>query len=89
MTSSSGWRLGQPVRGAQGARLASVRFSDCRLAEADFTKATFSRVDFRGSELAGLGGSLLGLGGAIIDSLQLMDLSPQLAAELGIKVEQA
>jgi uncharacterized protein YjbI with pentapeptide repeats len=73
----------------QGARLDSVRFDGCQLGEADFTKATLHKVDFRGSELSGLGGSLLDLRGAIVDSLQLMDLSPQLAAELGIVVEQA
>jgi uncharacterized protein YjbI with pentapeptide repeats len=73
----------------QGARLDSVRFDGCQLGEADFTKATLQRVDFRGSDLTGLAGSLLGLRGAIVDSLQLIDLSPQLAAELGIRVEQA
>lgn len=73
----------------QGAQLDSVRFDGCALAAADFTKATLSRVDFRGSDMAGLGGSLLGFGGAVVDSLQLIDLAPQLAAELGIQVKEA
>jgi uncharacterized protein YjbI with pentapeptide repeats len=73
----------------QGARLDSVRFDGCQLAETDFTKATLSRVDLRGSDLAALAGSLLVFRGATVDSLQLMDLAPRLAAELGIQVEQA
>ncbi len=73
----------------QGARLDSVRFDGCQLGEADFTKAELARVDFRDSDLAGLAGSLLSLRGATIDSLQLIDLAPQLAAELGIRVEDA
>ncbi len=70
----------------QGARITATLFRDCQLVEADFSKATFSRVDLRGSELAPAG-SLLGLGGAIIDTLQLMELARPLAQELGIVVE--
>ncbi len=54
--------------------------------EADFSKALLTRVDLRGSELA-LAGSVLGLRGAIVDPLQLMDLARTLAQELGIAVE--
>lgn len=72
----------------QGAQLYAVHFDGCQLTGTDFTKATLSHVDLRGSELA-LGGSLLGLRGAIVDSLQLMDLSRPLAHELGIVVKEA
>lgn len=75
------------LRGAdfQGARLRAVRFEGCRLAEADFSRAALEAVDLRGSELT-LAGSLLGLRGAIVDSVQVMELSRPLAAELGISV---
>lgn len=70
----------------QGAKIKETVFSGCQLLEADFTKAKLSRVDMRGSGLA-LAGSVLGLRGAIIDPLQLMELSRNLAQELGITVE--
>lgn len=70
----------------QGASLNATLFSRCQLAEADFSKAEMSLVDLRGSELA-LAGSVLGLRGAIIDPLQLMELARTLAQELGIAVE--
>jgi uncharacterized protein YjbI with pentapeptide repeats len=70
----------------QGANLDSTRFSGCDLLEADFSKARLERVDLRGSELA-LAGSVLGLRGAIIEPLQLMELARALAQELGITVE--
>jgi uncharacterized protein YjbI with pentapeptide repeats len=72
----------------QGATIEATRFAGCQLAEADFSKATMSRVDLRGSELA-LAGSLLGIGGAIIDQLQLLDLAGELARQLGISVEES
>jgi uncharacterized protein YjbI with pentapeptide repeats len=70
----------------QGASISATLFSGCKLLEADFSKADLSLVDLRGSELA-LAGSVLGLGGAIIDPLQLMELAQTLAQELGITVE--
>ena len=70
----------------QGANIEATLFSNCRLVEVDFTKASLSLVDLRGSELA-LVGSTLGLGGAIVDRLQLMELAGALAQELGILVE--
>jgi uncharacterized protein YjbI with pentapeptide repeats len=72
----------------QGASLDATLFSDCQLVEVDFSKAKLSLVDLRGSELA-LAGSVLGLRGAIIDPLQLMELARTLAQELGITVEDA
>jgi uncharacterized protein YjbI with pentapeptide repeats len=72
----------------QGAHIYATRFADCQMAAADFSKAELAHVDLRGSELA-LAGSLLALRGATIDSLQLMELSRPLAAELGIAVEEA
>jgi uncharacterized protein YjbI with pentapeptide repeats len=70
----------------QGASIKATVFSRCKLVEADFSKADMSLVDLRGSELR-LAGSVLGLRGAIIDPLQLMELSGTLAQELGITVE--
>jgi uncharacterized protein YjbI with pentapeptide repeats len=72
----------------QGAKIKKTVFSGCQLLEADFTKAELSHVDMRGSGLA-LAGSVLGLRGAIIDPLQLMELARTLAHELGITVEDA
>jgi hypothetical protein len=47
---------------------------------------TLSEVDFRSSELIDPRGDPLALRGAIVDSLQLIDLAPLLAARLGIRV---
>lgn len=72
----------------QGAKIKKTVFFGCQLLEADFSKAELSHVDMRGSGLA-LAGSVLGLRGAIIDPLQLMELARTLAHELGITVEDA
>ena len=72
----------------QGAKIDHTYFTGCRLLEADFSKAKMARVDLRGSELA-FAGSVLGLRGAILTPLQLMELGPALAHELGMSVEHA
>jgi uncharacterized protein YjbI with pentapeptide repeats len=76
------------LRGADfhGATLQNVAFEDCELADAQFAGAKLSNVDLRSSRIAGLK-SGEGLSGAIIDSLQLLDLAPLLAASIGLRVE--
>jgi fluoroquinolone resistance protein len=68
------------------AALQAVRFDRCRLVRADFSGARLTRVDLRGSELDPVG-DVAGLRGAIIDSIQLAGLAPQLARAAGIKVD--
>ncbi|HEU5334236.1 MAG TPA: pentapeptide repeat-containing protein [Actinocrinis sp.] len=69
-----------------GAALDHVSFPGSRLVEADFSKASCEHVDLRGAEL-GITGGHDGLRGTIVDSGQLVDLAPVLAAALGITVE--
>jgi uncharacterized protein YjbI with pentapeptide repeats len=71
----------------QGASIKATVFSRCQLVETDFSSADMSLVDLRGSELR-LAGSVLGLRGAIVDQLQLIELSHALAHELGITIEE-
>ncbi|MGX1270780.1 pentapeptide repeat-containing protein [Streptomyces phaeoluteigriseus] len=70
-----------------GARLERVEFVDCALRSADFTAATLTDTDLRGATELGIAGGLDRLSGAVISSVQLLDLAPVLAAELGIRVE--
>jgi uncharacterized protein YjbI with pentapeptide repeats len=70
----------------QGASVEATRFDGCELVETDFSEASMSLVDLRGSRLEPAG-SLRGLRGAIVDSVQLIELAGQLAHELGILVE--
>ena len=67
------------------AKLTQVSFEGCRLVSPDFTKGTFKDVDLTGADLAGPRG-VAGLRGATVSALQLIDLGPALADELGIKV---
>jgi uncharacterized protein YjbI with pentapeptide repeats len=71
----------------QGAAITASRFSGCRLVESDFSRSELSDVDLRGCELAPAG-SVLGLAGATIDELQLMELARPLARECGMTVEE-
>ncbi len=63
-----------------------VEFPSCEIRDTDFHGAQMSRVDLRGAALS-LRGSAASLSGAIVSSLQLIDLAPALAQELGIEVE--
>lgn len=68
-----------------GARLEEVRFDRCRLEETDFNGAELTNVDLRGSDLR-LGGDIAALRGAIIDTGQVIELAPRMAASLGLRV---
>jgi uncharacterized protein YjbI with pentapeptide repeats len=67
-----------------GANLRQVRFTGSQLHRLELEHAQLSSVDLRTSELEDPRGELRG---AIIDSVQLAGLAPQLAARLGIKVD--
>ena len=67
------------------ARLAQVTFDRSRLVSPEFANGTYTDVDLSGAELAGARGAT-GLKGATVSSLQLIDLGPLLATELGITV---
>ena len=58
----------------------------CRLLRADFSGATLTRVDLRGSELDPVG-DVGGLRGAMIDAVQLAGLAALLARAAGIRVD--
>ena len=67
------------------ATLEKVDFAGSRLVSPDFGRARMKDVDVSGADLAGPRG-LAGLRGATVSRLQLVDLAPALAAELGILV---
>jgi len=70
---------------ARGATLRSVRFSGCSIHELNVTEARLSKVDLSDARLSSMIG-VDNLRGAIINHGQLLDLAPQLAAQLGIEV---
>lgn len=69
-----------------GARVERLAFTDSELSTLDVSGATLRDVDLRRLDLAEITG-LSHLRGATIDHLQLQQLAPQLAAHLGIDVE--
>jgi len=70
---------------ARGAKLRSVSFVDCSVNELNVTEAALSKVDLSGARLRSLIG-VDNLRGVTINHGQLMDLAPQLAAQLGIEI---
>jgi uncharacterized protein YjbI with pentapeptide repeats len=67
------------------ATLERVSFPGCRFSEVELTGVTLKKVDLRGAELDIVGGHE-SLRGAIITTVQLIDLAPALARSLGITV---
>ncbi|MFI0929152.1 pentapeptide repeat-containing protein [Streptomyces sp. NPDC021012] len=70
-----------------GAVLQRVEFLDCVLTGADFTGARLTDVDLRGVQRLEIAAGVESLSGAVISSMQLLDLAPVLAARLGVRVE--
>lgn len=69
-----------------GAKLFDVTFTGCDLSSAEFSAANLRQVDFHGSTLTSLQG-VAGLRGGTVNADQMIGLLPELAAELGIKLE--
>ncbi len=68
------------------AELTDVAFQNCILHKTQLSGVKLTRVDFRGSDIRTILG-VNSLRGAIIDSVQLAELAPLLAAELQIHVQ--
>ena len=75
--------LVEPDFGA--AVMKDVTFDGCRLVTPDFTQAELTGVDLSGADLISPQG-IPSLRGASISRLQLLDLAPALATQLGITV---
>jgi len=68
------------------AKLTQVTFTGCDLEAASFVSATCRDVDVTTEDLTAVKG-ILGFKGATISEVQLLQLAPLLAAELGFRVE--
>jgi len=68
------------------AELHNVEFENCNLDRVEFSSSKLKKVDLRSSDILAIRG-VDSLGGAIIDSSQLMALAPALAAHHKIVVE--
>jgi uncharacterized protein YjbI with pentapeptide repeats len=71
----------------QGVDLRGCRFERCILTGSLFHEAKAQGLDLRGSSITGLQG-LGGLGGAVIDHLQLLDIADTLASHAGLTVSE-
>lgn len=70
----------------QGGVLNNVRFENSVLDKVEFAQVKSVQVDFRTSRLLEVRGWQF-LNGALLDSAQLISVAPQLAAALGVKIE--
>lgn len=70
-----------------GATFNNVSFDNCELDKADFSNTKCTKLDLRGSSIVDVIG-ISSLKGAIVSPEQLISLAPQLAAEIGLVVEQ-
>ncbi len=70
----------------QAAELVDVEFQTSHMEKVEFGHAKVSRVDVRSSQLFDIRG-WQSLSGLIIDSTQLVSIAPQLALELGLRVQ--
>ena len=66
-------------------RFSSVAFESCDLVEADFSHAPLRGIDLRTSRISGITLNISDLKGAVITSLQAMDLLPLLGLLSKIK----
>ncbi|WP_051879213.1 pentapeptide repeat-containing protein [Streptomyces sp. NRRL B-24720] len=69
------------------AQLVRVEFRDCVLKRADFSSARMDAVDLRTAAELDIARGVERLAGAVISPLQLMELAPAFAAQIGVRVE--
>ncbi len=71
-----------------GAVFNNVVMSKCELEKTDFSNSKITSLDLRGSNILGIYG-ITSLEGAKITPTQLIGIAPQLAAEIGLVVEDS
>ncbi|HWM39482.1 MAG TPA: pentapeptide repeat-containing protein [Streptomyces sp.] len=69
-----------------GATLERVAFPGCVLRGVDFSRATLTDVDLREAAELDIAAGVGQLTGAVISSVQLMELAPAFASEIGVRV---
>jgi uncharacterized protein YjbI with pentapeptide repeats len=68
------------------AELTNVRFDKCNIEKIELSGTKNKNLDLRSSQLGSIHGSG-SLKGAIIDQMQLMQLAPYLAQEIGLTIK--